>query len=180
MVRCYWILMFLAISICGNAQSKKLKEKICKECFGNGMCIKCDGRGWISHHCMSENCNKISDKCSVCDGMKKCTKCSGTGMNIPKGFQKCFCNGFGIELRCLECFGDPMDSPHFFLQYFCPVCDGKGYIEYLHKGKNKRKKCTMCHGKVAYIKPQPLCNHFKFKQLPHKNCQGKGYVDALE
>ena len=101
-------------------------------------------------------------------------------MNIPKDSVKCYCNGFGIELRCLECEGSPLDSPHFYMQHFCSVCDGKGYIEYLKKGKEKRRKCSMCHANVAYIKPQPLCHHLRFKQIPHTRCQGKGYIDAKE
>lgn len=180
MARLFWMIMLVGLAANSNAQSKELKEKICKECFGSGKCIKCEGRGFVPHHCMSKYCNKVVDKCSACEGIEICIQCKGTGMNIPEGSTICYCNGFGIELRCIECEEDPLDSPHFYMHHFCSICDGKGYLDYLKKGKKKHKKCPMCHGNVAYIKPKPLCHHLQFRQIPHTRCQGKGYFDAKE
>lgn len=175
----YFLMSFLiGLTAYCNAQSQELKEKICKECFGSGICLKCEGRGWVKHHCIKIACNKVSDNCPDCEGNKKCKVCNGSGMNIPKEANICFCNGFGIELRCIECSGDPLDCPHFYQHHFCSICSGKGYVTYLKKGKEKRKKCSMCHGNVAYIKPAPLCHHMRFRHIKHEKCKGKGYVYA--
>ena len=50
----------------------------CDACGGSGLCMACNGQGYIPHTC--ETCgHEEEDECSECEGSGCCYACEGTG-----------------------------------------------------------------------------------------------------